>query len=304
MPTKTPEQHYSIGAAAREVGVSTHVLRKWESRNNLIKPERSQNGRRTYSAEQIQSLRSIKSLTSSGVSLSQLTDLTTNQLADLEQQLRDTSTKTISVVGSPFFSDKISNDSTHSFQVVADTLDEWLNTPTQDSDITIIDVPTLDSETLSKLTSYQEKQTTSLTVIYRYSQPNILQRALSSGIRVYRGPVSVTLARDLFNSSRETDKSGAAPELLPVTPPRISPAEVRRVGALSNSVACECPAHVADLLSSLNAFEKYSLECISKQPDDAKMHQYLHQTTANARTLFETALERLAAHEGIELHLV
>ena len=47
-------------------------------------------------------------------------------------------------------------------------------------------------------------------------------------------------------------------------------------------------------------FEIYSAQCENRDDDDAALHRYLHQVTAQARSLIEEALERVAAAEGIE----
>lgn len=70
---------------------------------------------------------------------------------------------------------------------------------------------------------------------------------------------------------------------------------------LSNTVACECPRHVAELLTQLSQFEAYSATCQNSQPSDADLHAFLRVVAADARALFEDALERVALHEGLLL---
>ena len=52
--------------------------------------------------------------------------------------------------------------------------------------------------------------------------------------------------------------------------------------------------------SSRPAFEIYSSQCANRDDEDAALHRYLHQTTAQARSLIEIALERVAEAEGID----
>jgi hypothetical protein len=66
-------------------------------------------------------------------------------------------------------------------------------------------------------------------------------------------------------------------------------------------VRCECPKHVADLLLSLGAFERYSAECENRSLADAELHRYLGQVSGRARAMFEEALVRVARAEGIAL---
>jgi DNA-binding transcriptional MerR regulator len=69
--------------------------------------------------------------------------------------------------------------------------------------------------------------------------------------------------------------------------------------ALSSTVACECPQHVAQLLMQLSHFELYSAQCANRSPEDAQLHRYLQRVAGHARALFEHALEKVAVHEGL-----
>ena len=62
---------------------------------------------------------------------------------------------------------------------------------------------------------------------------------------------------------------------------------------------CECPKHLVQLVSDLSAFEVYSDRCANRDDEDAALHRYLHRTTAEARALVESALEKLADAEGL-----
>jgi hypothetical protein len=66
-----------------------------------------------------------------------------------------------------------------------------------------------------------------------------------------------------------------------------------------SAVECECPQHLAQLVTDLSAFEIYSAKCANRDDDDAALHRYLHQTTAQARALIEAALLQVAEAEGL-----
>lgn len=70
---------------------------------------------------------------------------------------------------------------------------------------------------------------------------------------------------------------------------------------LPSTIACECPAQLAQLLMQICSFETYSADCSDRNPADAQLHAYLHRVAATARTLFEAALQRVAAAEGLML---
>ena len=52
---------------------------------------------------------------------------------------------------------------------------------------------------------------------------------------------------------------------------------------------------------TVQAFERYSAECIIAQPDDAALHERLRDTAAAARSLLEGALVDVARADGMDL---
>ncbi len=70
---------------------------------------------------------------------------------------------------------------------------------------------------------------------------------------------------------------------------------------METSVKCECPQHVAKILSRLNAFESYSRDCEDSNEEDAALHQTLYEITASARTTFESALDKILELENIDI---
>ena len=79
--------------------------------------------------------------------------------------------------------------------------------------------------------------------------------------------------------------------------------QIALVGGRSPALQCECPSHIASILSELLAFEQYSGECATDEPGDAELHQYLARIAGRARSSFEGALERVALQEGISLDM-
>ncbi len=85
----------------------------------------------------------------------------------------------------------------------------------------------------------------------------------------------------------------------PVPARRFSPQQLANLASAKSEVECECPKHLAQLVSDLSAFEVYSDRCASRDDEDAALHRYLHRTTAEARALVETALQKVAEAEGL-----
>ncbi|MBZ0263181.1 MerR family transcriptional regulator [bacterium] len=54
--------YYTIGEAAEELKLATHVLRYWESMFPMLKPKKSKNGNRLYREKELELLNAIKHL--------------------------------------------------------------------------------------------------------------------------------------------------------------------------------------------------------------------------------------------------
>ncbi|MDH3505111.1 MAG: MerR family transcriptional regulator [Nitrospirota bacterium] len=65
-------QKYRIKSVASTTGLSTHVIRKWEERYNLVHPQRGPNGYRLFTEDDIQFLLYLKSQLDHGESIGQL----------------------------------------------------------------------------------------------------------------------------------------------------------------------------------------------------------------------------------------
>jgi hypothetical protein len=125
-----------------------------------------------------------------------------------------------------------------------------------------------------------------------------------TGLSLLRGPQSdAALAQWLRGWRQQIEvpapATGVQLSSMPVPARRWDDQALASFAGLSTTIACECPRHVAELLVQLSHFEAYSAECEHRSPEDAELHAYLHQVTALARAQFETALERVAIHEGL-----
>jgi hypothetical protein len=124
------------------------------------------------------------------------------------------------------------------------------------------------------------------------------------GMLVRREPIPDSELADLINSVLLVDTTQNVSTLKAGTiiPQRkFSDSTLMRVAGISSNVLCECPRHVAEIISQLTSFEQYSHECLNKSSEDAHLHAYLSSVSGSARALFETALEMVAKHEGIDL---
>jgi len=294
------EKIFSIGATAREVGVTPHVLRKWQSRYGVVQPLRGNNGRRMYSSEQIVRLRMVKSLMESGVELKELAAKSTEELSRLSEHRLKRRETLVRVFGSPFIEgDQPVLPSSMSLSLHFEEK-TWAEAHPEPADLLVLDVPNIDNLMARRLRAFRDAVSAPVLVVYRYAHPSLLAMLRSADIKAHRGPVSIWLVEDLM-IARQPEVRLKESQLGPVERRRYTESMVMKVGNAADAVECECPKNIANILTDLYAFENYSLECVVSQPDDGEIHQYLHQVTANARALFENALGRLADYEGIEI---
>lgn len=172
-----------------------------------------------------------------------------------------------------------------------------------------------------------------LTVVtYSFARRDLIQGLNNDRSRALRVPVHLgslrlsmlsLLVKDVF---RQKDRSADAPpperppsagsprlsvtelvprspgEELPVgTPLRYSPTQLGRLQEITSALTCECPNHLAGIVTSLVAFEEYSKNCLSRDPEDAAIHGHLYRETSRARHLVEEALRVLCEYEKISI---
>ncbi len=65
-------QKFRIKSVANTTGLSTHVIRKWEERYQLLHPQRGPNGYRLFTDDDMQLLLYLKSQLDHGESIGQL----------------------------------------------------------------------------------------------------------------------------------------------------------------------------------------------------------------------------------------
>ncbi|MFO0683182.1 MAG: hypothetical protein U0234_14085 [Sandaracinus sp.] len=154
-----------------------------------------------------------------------------------------------------------------------------------------------------------------LVTVYDYASRATVEHLAGERRRVVRAPVSIpmlktqmmsAIVRGLLaepssargGSSRPPQIRGGGDGALPDAP-LYTDAQLGTLRERSSRLACECPNHVAELVTSLLAFERYSRACASRDEDDAAQHRALAAATARARQVMEAALTDLLRFEGI-----
>ncbi len=329
---KTPdEEFFEISAVARLTGISSHVLRVWERRYGVVEPRRSDSKRRRYTLDDIQRLSLLKTLVDNGHAIGSIAKLDTDQLeerisnvldarADIDflENVAPTGVCRIATMGTKILQAvRSAADNTPALRIVGEFpsfREMGASLRPGSADLLIIERDTIFPEDIAELQEQvQSMKARRAILVYQFAQVDTIQPLDIKRITALRAPVEsaeIQLAciADIqlaLRSGRQEDPTPPPPETLRSTGPfpvrRYSDEQLVRIGRISSVVKCECPQHLANLLSSLVAFERYSEQCEDRNPDDARLHSYLHRTTAECRSLMESALSEVLTQEGIEL---
>lgn len=75
---------FTIRAVAAKTGLSAHTIRAWERRYGVLAPDRTETNRRLYGQEDIEKLSLLKHAVDAGHSISQVANLTSDELISLD----------------------------------------------------------------------------------------------------------------------------------------------------------------------------------------------------------------------------
>ena len=316
---------HKIGAISSLSGVPTPTLRVWELRYGTFSPYKSPGQHRLYTDDDVLRATLLKRLTERGHAISSLAHLSSQELNALLTQGQDANRSragarpmgqpaSMVVVGVPLASRIESKKFTLSF------IDQDIKVTNIFNDLTHALASTFERQVpflLVKANSLhagiqidihrlaQNCKAIQVIVLYSFGQENVIQVMKRSGMIVRKEPSSDAELADLINSALlvGTEKESTGLVVGSLIPPRkYSELTLTRVANISTNVLCECPRHVAEIITQLANFEQYSHECLNKSSEDAHLHAYLSAVSGSARALFESALEMVANHEGIALH--
>ena len=321
----TKPMRHRIGAVSSLSGVPVPTLRGWEVRYATFSPEKSVGSHRLYSDEDVLRATLLKQLTVSGHAISRIANLDAPRLNHLLQQQRDAQelkdhanlqrdAVTLALVGLPLAVRLESKAFTLNFSAnavrVTDlfaNLNSALAAPFQAyPHLLMVQVNSLHASVQQDIQQLVEKHNIlEVIVLYNYGQAQVVASMKRSGMLVRREPISDAELADVINSVLLVDTAKSRVGLRPgalIPPRKYSDETLVRIAGAATRVLCECPRHVAELITQLASFEQYSQECLNKHAGDARLHAYLSAVSGSARALFEQALERVALHEGIQLN--
>ena len=321
--TTKKDHRYGIGAVARLTGLSDHTIRVWERRYDAVVAERATNGRRVYSSADLEKLGLLKTLTDQGLAIGQIAADSVEALRERVRDLGDIvrarvpDCVAVAVLGD-FLQGQVAackNDvAPVEFPVADNNRDSFVaDLARHEVDVVVVESPVLDDDAIGQLQELMTNANNARGIlVYGFGRARDVARANDARIVTLRAPIDIEDLRAAAlracapavsrSTVAEVDESRSPDWQFsgPVAPRRFTNRQLSTLAHASTAIDCECPHHLAQLVGDLTAFEIYSAQCANRDDDDAALHRYLHQTTAHARALIESALERVAEAEGIE----
>jgi hypothetical protein len=303
---------YRIAAVSRSTGIPAATIRIWEHRYGAVQPIRSDSNNRLYSRNDIERLALLKSAVNEGHAIGTIAVLSNEQIvARLRVAIpllpAATQAWRVVVAGAHLpsiltatWSGRADIQVTSSFA----SLDEMENESVAGGDALVIEAPVLKPDLvaiLRKLRSVTGAHV--VVVVYSFASTKTLARLDQANIIALSDPADPSqIARicELGLSAGVHPPSGLTRKFVqPVKPPRYSDRYLMMLSHLPTAVRCECPNHLATLLTRLMIFERYSLDCESLNAADANIHALLYNAVGHCREILEVALQRVIEHEGI-----
>lgn len=337
-PGEDTQPRYRSGAVARMVRMPVATLRVWERRYRVSAPAATEAGHRLYSAADVQRLALLKQLTELGHAIGAIAHLDMARLHEVATTHASTMASArppqapavapvpwrVAVVGEALARRlgraTVLHRLAQPLEVIGpfESLDAVLDGDAPAAvDTLLVHAPGLHGGALPRLQRVAEALgARRIAMLYGYAAAPVAASYAAAGVALLREPQADPEVAQWLRD--EVGPRVAAPTVAPLDVENLGPdAMLRAAGqvparryddatladfaGLSSTIACECPRHVAELLMQLSHFETYTAECASRSPADAQLHAYLGQVVGASRSLFETALERVAIHEGLVL---
>jgi DNA-binding transcriptional MerR regulator len=291
-PTASAEEDlYRIGTVANLTGISVERLRAWERRYGLAPAFRS-GKTRFYSKVQLDRLGKVKRLIDQGHPISTLVALSDQQL---EERLAATRPKltleatTVGLIGPNLLVLEQQQEPGSRLNVQS----RWANmdafmsdqSGTDQLDVVVVQLPVLLVQHLENIARFQPE--CRVVAIYQFATPQQIAAVQELGAPTLAWPVSW---QEIEHASATT--AGMPLRAARTAARRFSDEELIAVAASNHSDPAACPQHLVELISSLNAFADYTLNCADEAPEP-QLYQRVHTDTTQARAQLELALEVL-----------
>lgn len=306
---------FPIGVVCRMTGIAQETLRAWERRYSLVTPSRAGGRNRLYSPDDVKRIMAVKALVDAGHPIGSVAALDEAQLETLHAAVATTPRTTnapvraaapatsapgrVAVVGRTLATRLLGSTKGPTFEdaVVVDALGDL--PVDRQIDILVVEMPTIHTDGTGALgQGLRQSGARAAVVLYEFGARGAVAALEALGAICMKGPVdpSAVDRACLALLASATVETGAPSGV--ATSPRFSADQLARIVARAPAIACECPRHLANLIGSLVAFERFSEECEHRNAEDAHIHRDLQRMAVSARAMIESSLERVLAFEG------
>lgn len=308
------ELGYTIGVVAKRINMNPETLRVWERRYQMVVPQRNLTGRRLYSEDDILKLSLVKKLTEAGYPVSGLADLTIDALR-LRLSVSAPATKAVTQLAPQicrviFSGESIGLRMKREKQLSVDINivacireDEDLAAVAKvyPAEVLVTELTTINHETLTTVRrQLAQSRCHGAVVVFSFGTRSVIGQLEQAGFLCMKASLTAAELRRACLSLRPAQQEPSVSPATP-TPRRFDAQQLAQIVSLNGSIACECPNHLAELVSSLNAFEQYSSECANRNASDRELHAHLNQSAGFARAILEDCLVKVMEIEGIKI---
>jgi DNA-binding transcriptional MerR regulator len=313
-----PRPLYGIGTVARLTGLKPDTLRVWERRYGLGASHKSATGRRQYSQSDLEHLQMVAALVKGG---SRIGEIASSERKTLEMLLRGQGKgrRTNVPESKPrvvFMGEQlcawleehqgcIANVDALLARFSPAVAEPALFEELDQVDSLIVECATLSSTSVRQLTEVVEHlQPSRVLVTYQFGNERWLGELEKQGVVATTFPpdpayLAFEIGRSVAEKATGLGESNLG-ELIAAKPRRFNEQQLTAARSLKNTLDCECPRHISDLIRALAHFEEYSASCSVENWHDAAVHSSIYAYTGQARWLMERALEAVLEERGEE----
>lgn len=148
--------------------------------------------------------------------------------------------------------------------------------------------------------SIKELSISNVLLLYRYARHQDIAYFKSLGVSVFKAPIDESELERALRAQVLKQPQVVPQGVSNRNPRKFSDQELQRAAAMSTSIDCECPQHLAEIIRGLVSFEVYSSQCVSKDKAGEDLHRHIHQQTGVARAVMEDLLKLVLDHEGLD----
>lgn len=304
-----PRPLYGIGTVARLTGLKPDTLRVWERRYQLGASHKSSTGRRQYTQADLEHLQLVAALVSTGARIGEIASSerkTLERLVEMRSPEANVSlpqTKPrILFVGEGICSwlethqGCLSGVDAQLAPATLSKVDETFLGEPGSIDLLVLECTSIGSTQLSEMARLRELlQPLASLCMYQQASDCWLREMRDAGINSMSFPPDrAEFAFHLSQCTAAQALNEGVTDLgdLIKPRPRLVPEETLATArSLQTSLACQCPQHLAELVTRLAEFEEYSTQCAVDNWDDAAIHSCIYAYSSQARWLMEKALE-------------